>query len=76
MLRKVRLVSEGSIRSAGPRSDGEIDKRSGSPEDAAFSEVLATVMHGQRSPAQALKAYAAICRRRARELRATAAGGS
>lgn len=58
----------------GPRSDGEIDKRSGSPEDAAFSEVLATVMHGQRSPAQALKAYAAICRRRARELRATAAG--
>lgn len=58
----------------GPPNEDKFDKRLGSPEDAAFAGVLSSVMHGERSLAQALQAYAAICRHRAQELRTVAAG--
>lgn len=46
----------------------------GSPEDAAFSEVLGALMQQQCSAAEAVRSYADVCRRRAQELRTAAAG--
>jgi len=54
---------------------GEVaELRLGSPEDAAFSEVLGALMQQQCSAAEAVRSYADVCRRRAQELRTAAAG--